>query len=295
MQNNGNNTELIRDLLNGDCNGLHKKFGLFLDQCPSFLHSANNPGFFPAFFFGMFATVFDSDIVDFDPNIANGERIYFRFDNYGNGKGNLKVAVLTNDVDENDMRIVRCYTVADNENSPGSRFSEEERQWVEENQLQGLQDGLVWKEYKIFRLGEECAFFPQGNAFLQRDEPDDLVFHEIVPIMQQGELLNLVEALVSGNANIVDQNIREILEYILDVYDTYQQELNFGVESDYHGFLSGFLINFRYRAMAEVYVELIMGGGYADVVLLVRGQGNLNNSVPIVIELKAGPEALPLS
>lgn len=33
-----------------------------------------------------------------------------------------------------------------------------------------------------------------------------------------------------------------------------------------------------------------MGGGYADVVLLVRGQGNLNNSVPIVIELKAGPE-----
>lgn len=59
---------------------------------------------------------------------------------------------------------------------------------------------------------------------------------------------------------------------------------------DYHGFLSGFLVNFRYRAMAEVYVELIMGGGYADVVLLVRGQENLNDSVPIVIELKAGSE-----
>ncbi len=283
MQNNGNNTELIRYLLNGNCNELHERFGLFLDQCPSFLHSAEKSGFFPAFFFGMFATVFDSDI-------ANGERIYFRFDNYGNGKGNLKVAVLTNDADEDDMRIVRCYTVADNENSPGSRFSEEERQWVEENRLQDLQDGLAWKEYKIFRLGEDCTFFHQVDAFPQRDEPEDLVFHEIVPIMQQGELLNLVETLVSGNANIVDQNIRGILEYILDVYDTYQQELSFGIESDYHGFLSGFLINFRYRAIAEVCVELIMGGGYADVVLLVRGQGNLNNSVPIVIELKAGPE-----
>ncbi|WP_265021735.1 hypothetical protein [Wolbachia endosymbiont (group A) of Icerya purchasi] len=285
MHNNGGNNELIRDLLNGDCNGLHEKFGLFLDQCPSFLHSANNPGFFPAFFFGMFATVFDSDI-------ANGERIYFRFDNYGNGKGNLKVAILTNDTNEENRRIVRCYTVADNENSPGSRFSEEERQSVAGDGLQDLQeDGLAWEEYKISQLGEDCVFIPQGNAsFPHRDEPDGIVFREIVQIMQQGNLLGQVNGLASDDIDDVNDGIDGVLQYIIDVYDQYQQELNFGMESDYHGFLSGFLVNFRYRAMAEVYVELIMGGGYADVVLLVRSQENLNDSVPIIIELKVGPE-----
>lgn len=62
------------------------------------------------------------------------------------------------------------------------------------------------------------------------------------------------------------------------------------IESDDHGFLSGFLVNFRYRAMADMYLELLIWRVYEDITLLVRGQEKLNNSVPIKIELKAGQE-----
>ncbi|MDX5496654.1 MAG: hypothetical protein O7173_03235 [Wolbachia endosymbiont of Nomada fabriciana] len=290
MRNNDEDTELIQDLLNGDCDELNRKVGLFLDQCPSFLHSVGRSRFFPAFFFGMFATAFDSGIIDFDPDIANGERIYFRFDNYDNGKGNLKIAVLTNDVDEDGMRIVRCYTIADNENSPGSRFSEEERLWIEENQLQHLQEDLAWEEYKIFQRGEECVFFPQGRDFNGNHASPIDNFREIAPIMQQGNLLDRANGLANNNSQEVRRDIRRILQYIVNVYDAYRQELNFDSESDDHGFLSGFLVNFRYRAMADIYLELLIGRGYADITLLVRGQEKLNNSVPIIIELKAGQE-----
>ncbi|WP_265021375.1 hypothetical protein [Wolbachia endosymbiont (group A) of Icerya purchasi] len=117
----------------------------------------------------MFATAHDSSIAD-----PNDERIYFRFD----GCGNLKVAVLTN---EEDRRIVRCYIIADNENSPGSRFSEEEKRWVAENQLQNLQD-LEWEEYKIFRFGEECRFIHEIDRFPQRDEPGAPIFMKLTQL-----------------------------------------------------------------------------------------------------------------
>ncbi|RDD34743.1 putative transposase [Wolbachia endosymbiont of Cylisticus convexus] len=288
MRNNDEDTELIQDLLNGDCDELNREVGLFLDQCPSFLHSVGRNRFFPAFFFGMFATAFDSGIIDFDPDIANGERIYFRFDNYDNGKGNLKIAVLT--VDEDGTRIVRCYTIADNENSPGSRFSEEERLWIEENQLQNLQEDLAWEEYKIFQRGEECVFFPQGRDFDGNHASPIDNFREIAPIIQQGNLLDLVNGLANDNAGDVRRDIEQVLRYIISICDEYRQELNFDNESDDHGFLSGFLLNFRYRAMADIYLELLIGRGYADISLLVRGQEKLNNSVPIIIELKAGQE-----
>ncbi len=108
--------------------------------------------------------------------------------------------------------------------------------------------------------------------------------------MQQGNLLDRVNGLANNNSLEVRRDIRRILQYIVNVYDEYRQELNFDNESDDHGFLSGFLLNFRYRAMADIYLELLIGRGYADITLLVRGQEKLNNSVPIIIELKAGQE-----
>ncbi|MDE5061147.1 MULTISPECIES: hypothetical protein [Wolbachia] len=106
MHGNNEDRELVRALLSGGCDEFSRQFVGFLNNCPSFLHSANKPGFFPTFFFGMFSTAHDAGI------LVEDERVYFRFDNYGN----LKVAVLTN---KENRRIVRCYTVADNENSPG--------------------------------------------------------------------------------------------------------------------------------------------------------------------------------
>ncbi|MFP3027494.1 MAG: hypothetical protein ACEY3L_15105, partial [Wolbachia sp.] len=46
----------------------------------------------------------------------------------------------------------------------------------------------------------------------------------------------------------------------------------------------------RYRDNTKLYLEQFAGGGYADIVLLVRGPNRAVDSVPILIELKAGTE-----
>ncbi|WP_265022357.1 hypothetical protein [Wolbachia endosymbiont (group B) of Ischnura elegans] len=301
MHNNGENIGFIRNLLDGNCQEFRERFESFLDQCPSFLHSVGKGRFFPAFFFGMFATAFDSDIAN------DSERIFFRFDNDPDrpGKGNLKVAILTED--GNGRQIVRCYTIADRINSIGSRFSEEEKQRIE-RKLQG--DGtkrrklkLEWEEYKTFvwaeNLGEDeeeeairCERFSEGEAFTQGSASPCNDFEEIIRTKQQGYLSDLIGRLASNNGINVKRSTKRILQYIIDIYNRYNHVLDFnGKESDYHGFLSGFLMNFRYRHTAGIYLELFVGGGYTDITFLVRGVNRLRDSVPIIIELKAGEES----
>ncbi|WP_353288470.1 hypothetical protein [Wolbachia endosymbiont (group A) of Tromatobia lineatoria] len=50
-------------------------------------------------------------------------------------------------------------------------------------------------------------------------------------------------------------------------------------------------MNFRYRHTAGIYLELFVGGGYTDITFLIRGVDRLRDSVPIIIELKAGGES----
>ncbi len=301
MHNNGENIGLIRSLLNGNCQEFVERFESFLDQCPSFLHSVGKDRFFPAFFFGMFATAFDSDVAD-------NEKIYFRFDNNPNEprKGNLKVAVLTNDRDRRGYGIVRCFTIADRQNSFGSRFSQQEKLWIENNlQQQNVASRagrFAWEEYKTFawaeNLGEDeeeeaikCVKIRERNAFTGNSASLCNGFEEITRNfgIQQGFLSGLLGDLASNNADDVVDTIDDVLQYIINLYNRYNQQLNFNSkESDYHGFLSGFLMNFRYRHTAGIYLELFVGGGYTDITFLVRGVQRLMDSVPIIIELKAG-------
>ncbi len=102
-----NGDGLIRSLVDGDLEGFRQGFESFLDQCPSFLHYVNAGRFLPVFFFSMFATAHDANILN-----AN-ERVYFRFDNHGvnprNGEnrntGNLKVAVIVTDSKLSDVTV----------------------------------------------------------------------------------------------------------------------------------------------------------------------------------------------
>ncbi|UIP91791.1 hypothetical protein IYZ83_000745 [Wolbachia pipientis] len=67
--------------------------------------------------------------------------------------------------------------------------------------------------------------------------------------------------MASNNADDVVDTIDDVLQYIINLYNRYNQQLNFNSkESDYHGFLSGFLMNFRYRHTAGIYLELFVGG-----------------------------------
>lgn len=292
MHNNGENIGLIRSLLNGDCENFIERFESFLDQCPSFLHSVGKDRFFPAFFFGMLATAFDAGIL-------NNERVYFRFDNYNrNKKGNLKVAFLNNDeANHQGRRVVKCFTIADRRNSTGSRFSQWERQQVEnvltqqDQQLRGI---LSFVEYKVYVWGqndeEPTRCEDLGERFDGKDTGNrSNEFKIITSYTNQNNLPNLVEQLASNSTRNVRDLTEEILEYVITVYSQYKNILNFNdKESDYHGFLAGFLMNFRYQYTANIYLELFVGGGYADITFLIRGQERLTDSVPIIIELKAG-------
>ncbi len=160
--NNGDG--LIRSLVDGDLEGFRQRFESFLDQCPSFLYHVSAGRFLPVFFFSMFATAHDADILD-----AN-ERVYFRFDNHGididgrnRNTGNLKVAVLTRS--RNGQGVVKCYSISDRPNSDGLRFSTRERNaLVREIKRQNpnlREEDLNFEQYKVCMHGKGKS---QGEA-----------------------------------------------------------------------------------------------------------------------------------
>ncbi|XCA33290.1 MAG: Ulp1 family isopeptidase [Wolbachia endosymbiont of Polyergus mexicanus] len=157
-----NGDGLIRSLVDGDLEGLRQRFESFLDQCPSFLYHVSAGRFLPVFFFSMFSTAHDANILN-----AN-ERVYFRFDNHGvnprNGEnrntGNLKVAVY-----REGQQVVRCYSISDRPNSDGLRFSTRERNaLVREIRRQNpnlREEDLNFEQYKVCMHGKGKS---QGEA-----------------------------------------------------------------------------------------------------------------------------------
>ncbi len=150
--------------MDGDLKAFRQRFESFLDQCPSFLYHVSAGRFLPVFFFSMFATAHDADILD-----AN-ERVYFRFDNHGidtggrnRNTGNLKVAVLTRSRD--GQRVVKCYSISDRPNSDGLRFSTRERNALIQKIIQqnpDLREGdLDFEQYKVCMHGKGKS---QGEA-----------------------------------------------------------------------------------------------------------------------------------
>ncbi|WP_353285948.1 hypothetical protein [Wolbachia endosymbiont (group A) of Rhorus exstirpatorius] len=105
-------------------------------------------------------------------------------------------------------------------------------------------------------------------------------------------LESYIEKLASPDKKQVQDNLKAILNYIKKVHTNLDLQGNvYGIkarEADQHGFVAGVFDNFRYRDNTKLYLEQFAGGGYADIVLLVRGPNRAVDSVPILIELKAG-------
>ncbi|WP_265044363.1 cytoplasmic incompatibility factor CifB [Wolbachia endosymbiont (group A) of Epirrhoe alternata] len=155
---------LIRSLVDGNLEAFRQEFESFLDRCSSFSHHVGSGRFLPVFFFSMFATAHDANILK-----AN-ERVYFRFDNHGidtggrnRNTGNLKVAVLTRSRD--GQRVVKCYSISDHPNSDGLRFSTRERNALIQKIIQqnpDLREGdLDFEQYKVCMHGKGKS---QGEA-----------------------------------------------------------------------------------------------------------------------------------
>ncbi|MCA7010493.1 ankyrin repeat domain-containing protein [Wolbachia endosymbiont of Tribolium confusum] len=107
-------------------------------------------------------------------------------------------------------------------------------------------------------------------------------------------LEDYIEKLVSSDTRQAKENLEDILNYIKKIHTNLDLQGNvYGIkarEADQHGFVAGIFDNFRYRDNTKLYLEQFAGGGYADIVLLVRGPNRAVDSVPILIELKAGTE-----
>lgn len=131
------------------------------------------------------------------------------------------------------------------------------------------------------------------------DQPIEptIKFQEVTKKLGKSVYLeNYIEKLVNPDAEIdqVQDNLEDILNYIKKVHTNLNLQGNvYGIkarEAAQHGFVAGIFDNFRYRDNTKVYLEQFAGGGYADIVLLVRGPNRAIDSVPILIELKAGTE-----
>ncbi|WP_320157313.1 cytoplasmic incompatibility factor CifB [Wolbachia endosymbiont (group A) of Andrena dorsata] len=156
-----NGDGFIRSLVDGDLEGFRQGFESFLDQCPSFLYHVSAGRFLPVFFFSMFSTAHDANILN------ENERVYFRFDNHGidtggrnRNTGNLKVAVY-----RDGQQVVKCYSISDRPNSDGLRFSTRERNaLVREIRRQNpnlREEDLNFEQYKVCMHGKGKS---QGEA-----------------------------------------------------------------------------------------------------------------------------------
>ncbi|WP_265024282.1 ankyrin repeat domain-containing protein [Wolbachia endosymbiont (group A) of Epagoge grotiana] len=122
-------------------------------------------------------------------------------------------------------------------------------------------------------------------------------FQEVTKKLDKSVYLeSYIEKLANPDAEIdqVQDNLEKILTYIKEVHTNLDLQGNvYGIkarEAAQHGFVAGIFDNFRYRDNTKLYLEQFAGGGYADIVLLVRGPNRAIDSVPILIELKAGTE-----
>ncbi|MGX9892643.1 hypothetical protein [Wolbachia endosymbiont of Protocalliphora sialia] len=267
---------LMRNKSKDEFLDFQKRFQSFINQSPSFLHSVGKPGFFPSFFFGMFATVLDTELA----TKIGIKKLHFRFDD----NRTLKIAILTNEG-------LKCITVSDQvDGNMHLKFSQGELEKIAQKWKMGAEfDKLEKEEHEITITGKEVKYGKVDPAFSKKTDYSQKGFTEIEKDRDQQDLESLISKLSNQDFEEVKKNARRMFNYITNVYKKYEKETLFsGKESSHHGFLAGFLINFKYRFHLKLYLELFAGKGYADIILLVRGSDKSLSSIPIIIELKAG-------
>ncbi|BET32751.1 MULTISPECIES: hypothetical protein [Wolbachia] len=267
---------LMRNKSKDEFLDFQKRFQSFINQSPSFLHSVGKPGFFPSFFFGMFATVLDTELA----TKIGIKKLHFRFDD----NRTLKIAILTNEG-------LKCITMSDQvDGNMHLKFSQGELEKIAQKWKMGAEfDKLEKEEHEITITGKEVKYGKVDPAFSKKTDYSQKGFTEIEKDRDQQDLESLISKLSNQDFEEVKKNARRMFNYITNVYKKYEKETLFsGKESSHHGFLAGFLINFKYRFHLKLYLELFAGKGYADIILLVRGSDKSLSSIPIIIELKAG-------
>ncbi|WP_264338858.1 hypothetical protein [Wolbachia endosymbiont (group A) of Cheilosia soror] len=158
-----------------------------------------------------------------------------------------------------------------------------------------IQDRIKSRLVQIYK-GKDGIFVDMETKGIL-DSATSKEFHEV----EKGIWSNPegdIEKLVSSRARTVSRSLKEIVKKISNVHSKYTGSVvydNSAREAAHHGFMVGVFMNFHYRYNLRVYPEQFAGRGYADIIPLARGPDRALDSIPIIIELKAGegPNATP--
>lgn len=263
------------------------RFQSFIDQIPSYLHSVSKIGFFTHFFFGSFASLLDTKLV----NKLGIQKLHFNFDSVYH----LRIVAETN-----DKTYVFIFT-ENNKNKQQKKnkdivFTKDE--WKTITGKEYTDDDNKKLEISVIQINKSIGSI---NVAVEKQDIQDGVssstkqYNEITKqfVDAYGKYIVLEDEILKLTVDESDKSkdaLKLILEYTKKIHDRYQG-LPYGDkarEADEHGFVAGIFNNFRYRENAHVYLEQFAGKGYADIVLLVRGVNRATESIPIIIELKAG-------
>ncbi|WP_353282457.1 ankyrin repeat domain-containing protein [Wolbachia endosymbiont (group A) of Myopa testacea] len=289
-----------------DFKSFETRFQSFVDQIPSYLHSVEKTGFFTHFFLGSFSTLLDTKIAE---NL-NIKKIYFSFDT----SKTLKVAIVKNGQignAEDAINNIDLFSIS--EGKRGHQFTVNELENIlrknidrgkirdrdVENEILNIkneiQDRIKSRLVQIYKGKGDIFVNMEAKEIL--DSATSKEFHEIEKGIwnnPEGDIAKLSDS----DAQTVSRSLKKVLEKINNVHSEYVGSVvydNSAREAAHHGFMVGVFMNFHYRYNLRVYPEQFAGRGYADIILLARGPDRALDSIPIIIELKAGtgPYATP--
>ncbi|WP_179947478.1 OTU domain-containing protein, partial [Wolbachia endosymbiont of Cylisticus convexus] len=277
-----------------DFKSFEPRFQSFVDQIPSYLHSVGKAGFFTHFFLGSFSTLLDTEVA----KKLGIKEIYFRFD----GAKTLKVAVIKNgeiNSQEDVVDKVKLFVISES----GSRtytqeFDQGELKGVLGKHYSFIEDHLDKIKVKSIEIIKDTVH--QGKIVVDvKDKGVDIEhnsevqFKKVRKGLWRGPEVDIAKLAIS-NQRTVKASLRRILDKIYTTHSEYADSLIYASrarEAAHHGFMVGVFMNFHYRYNLRVYPEQFAGRGYADIVLVPRGPDRALNSIPIIIELKAGADS----
>ncbi|MGL9717768.1 MAG: hypothetical protein ACR5K9_03610, partial [Wolbachia sp.] len=265
------------------------RFQSYIDQIPSYSHSVERAGFFPHFFLGSFSTLLDIKIAE----KLDVEKVYFSFDS----EKTLRVAVIENGINnDNVVDKVRLFVISERDSiSSTQKFSSNELRDVlsEVNSDLIVPGNIKVKLVEIIKdaKNDQVRMFVQvEDKGLDMDHESGSKFKEIKKGLWSNSE-NDIAGLAGSDKQQVKDFLGEALKKIGKIHYEYKDSLIYGRgarEAAHHAFVAGALNNFHYRYNLRVYLEQFAGRGYADIVLLVRGPERALDSIPIIIEQKAG-------
>lgn len=268
--------ELVECLLSQEFDSFRDRLQSFIDQIPKVGDASSAPsreGFFEGFFLGMFGSLRSVGNVE---GFNNTDEISFNIDNVGR----LRVGIINGD-DRSGGHLSRFSFLIDTRRNvdPAERRAFR----GEFNRGRNLSNVT-------------CVINNEGQLEVSNagpiEDPLRLRSHSVMSGERVfGDLSNCIFEMGQGGDQAIVRS-REFFNYATGLYRHLRGLLGnnrlFDLEAFQHGFLVGILMNFRYRLNLRPYIEIISGRGYADIFLLIRGDGRSFESTPMIVELKTG-------